>query len=228
MSRKTQKKLRKLLTLVSCAVLLVCVTIGATVAYLTSTKTVTNTFTVGKVDITLNETDVKLDGTKDTDARVTENEYHLLPGHSYIKDPQITVDANSEDCYLFVKVTDAIASIEDSSTAAGKYKTIAEQMTDLGWVELDTTNHIYYATKDVPDSEGATTKTSVFTANDVVKVFNGFTIKGTEKDLSAYVTVKDEDGNVTNGKLIEVVAYAIQKDGFDTPADAWAAAKLVG
>ena len=39
------KKTRKILAMAACAILLVCISVGATVAYLTSTDTVTNTFT---------------------------------------------------------------------------------------------------------------------------------------------------------------------------------------
>ena len=60
---KMNKKLRRILLTVCSAALLVCVTVGATVAYLTSTTgPVTNTFTVGKVAITLDEADVDVDG----------------------------------------------------------------------------------------------------------------------------------------------------------------------
>ena len=52
------KKAKKILVLVMSACLLVAVTIGATVAYLTDDDTVTNTFTVGNVQITLDEADV--------------------------------------------------------------------------------------------------------------------------------------------------------------------------
>ena len=58
---KMNSKLRRILLTVCSAALLVCVTVGATVAYLTSTETVTNTFTVGKVDITLDEAAIKQD-----------------------------------------------------------------------------------------------------------------------------------------------------------------------
>ena len=45
-----------------------------------------------------------------------------------------------------------------------------------------------------------------------VKVFETFTIKG-DADVAAY-----------ESKKITVQAYAIQADGFDTAAEAWAAA----
>ena len=230
MSRKTQKKLRKLLTLVSCAVLLVCVTIGATVAYLTSTATVTNTFTVGNVAITLDEADVNPDGTYTTNVnnRVDENEYHLLPGHSYIKDPTVHVADGSEDCYIYVKIVNQISDIEkdDNPAADGEYLSIAQQMTDNGWNQLVVNNTVvsgvFYATKTVGE-----TTTEVFSAGNDVKVFDGFTLDN-DAEVADYAPVVDEDGKITSQSKIEITAYAIQKDGFDTPADAWAAAKLLG
>lgn len=48
----------KALTLSLCAVLLVVTTVFATMAYLTSQDSVNNTFTVGKVEITLDEAQV--------------------------------------------------------------------------------------------------------------------------------------------------------------------------
>ena len=230
MSRKTQKKLRKLLTLVSCAVLLVCVTIGATVAYLTSTATVTNTFTVGNVAITLDEADVNPDGTYTTNVnnRVDENDYHLLPGHSYIKDPTIHVADGSEDCYIYVKIVNEIAEDEKggNEAAEGEYLSIAQQMTNNGWKQLVVNNTavsgVFYATKKVGE-----TTTDVFSAGNDVKVFDGFTLDN-DAEVADYAPVVDEDGKITSQSKIEITAYAIQKDGFDTPAEAWAAAKLLG
>ena len=78
-----KKNLKKLLLAVCCAALLVCVSIGATVAYLTSTGTVENTFTVGNVNITLDETKVDLNGNAVTPAeRSNGNRYKLLPCHT--------------------------------------------------------------------------------------------------------------------------------------------------
>ena len=96
-------KKSKAILMALCAVLLVAASVMGTLAYLTSTDTVVNTFTVGKVEITLDEADVNADGTPVQGAdRVDANEYHLLPGHTYAKDPIVHVDADSEDCYLFV------------------------------------------------------------------------------------------------------------------------------
>ena len=123
------KTARKVLILALCAVLLVSISVMGTMAYLTSKDSVTNTFTVGKVAINLDEADVKTDGTyeKDVNTRVEDgNAYHLLPGHSYIKDPTIHVASDSENAWLFVKVENGISAIEDSTN------TIAAQMAAIG------------------------------------------------------------------------------------------------
>ena len=52
------KTARKVLMIALCAVLLVSISVMGTMAYLTSQDTVTNTFTVGKVAINLDEADV--------------------------------------------------------------------------------------------------------------------------------------------------------------------------
>lgn len=118
MTKKQSRRLRKTLTLVFSAVLLVAISVGATIAYLTDTDSVANTFTVGNVEITLDEARTNKEGkpvdkdgkevkeTKDA-PRVQGNEYHLVPGREIIKDPTVHVKANSEECYVrvFVKVS---------------------------------------------------------------------------------------------------------------------------
>lgn len=102
--------MKKFLALL-CVVAVAAVSVTGTLAYLTSRDTVTNTFTVGKVDITLDEEKVTPDGipTPEDDDRVKENEYHLLPGGTYVKDPTVTVKAKSEESYVrtIVTITDA-------------------------------------------------------------------------------------------------------------------------
>ena len=200
------KTARKVLILALCAVLLVSISVMGTMAYLTSQASVNNTFTVGKVAITLDEADVKTDGTYETtkDARVDKNEYHLLPGHEYIKDPTIHVGSDSEDCWLFVKVENSIAAIEDSSN------TIAAQMAAKGWAPIAEGSNVYC-------------RETANKAGDNVVVFENFKIAGTA-DVSGYAS-KDAEGKDT-GKAIVVTAYAVQADGFKTAAQAWKDAGL--
>lgn len=183
----------KALALALCAVLLVVTTVFVTMAFLTSKDSVKNTFTVGKVTITLDEADVKNDGTYESnkEARVDTNEYKLIPGHTYIKDPTIHVADDSEECWLFVKVENGLANAEATGETS-----IASQMAAKGWTKVEGTDVYAYATKQ---DAGA----------DVV-VFDTFKIAGTT-DVSLY-----EDAEIV------VTAYAIQADGFATAAAAWA------
>lgn len=151
------KTTKKALLLALCAVLLVVSTVFATMAYLTSTtQVVKNTFTVGNVKITLDEAKVNEYGVKDGDTRVTENTYKLMPGHTYTKDPTIHVDANSEDCWLFVKIVDEIAEIQDVTT-------VESQMLNNGWKKLEG-NVWYYE--------------SIVSKGTDVKVFENFKVLG--------------------------------------------------
>ena len=198
----------KALLLSLCAVMLVAASIFGTLAYLTDTDAVENTFTVGQVGITLDEADVNPNGTyvsNDT-VRVDANEYHLMPGREYIKDPTVHVDGDSEDSWLFVKVDNGIAAIEDSTN------TIAAQMGKIGWTLVDDTAKVY-AYKDVVE------------AGDNVVVFNSFKISG---DVEGTKPETPEEGVLYLSDYVDatinVTAYAVQKDGFDTAADAWKAA----
>lgn len=101
-----KSKLTKALLVVLCAALLVAGSVLGTLAYLTGRDSVTNTFTVGQVKITVDEADVDENGEPISGAdRVTENDYHLIPGERYTKDPMMTVKANSEESYVRMILT---------------------------------------------------------------------------------------------------------------------------
>ena len=190
---KARNRIKPLLTL-CCALLLVAAGVFGTLAYLTGTDTVNNTFTVGNVKITLDEAKVTTDGTPVEGAdRVKANEYHLLPGHTYTKDPTVTVKANSEACWLFVKVTES-TDLKDFITYA-----IAE-----GWTALPGVDGVYY--REVPAS--AADQTFSVLADDAVTVKSDVTRTMLE-------TAK------TDAPTLTFKAYAIQKDHFATADAAW-------
>ena len=100
------KKTTKILLSVLCAAVLLTGTVVGVLAYLIDTDEVINTFTVGDVQIELDEAKVNPDGTVVENAdRVKENEYHLIPGCTYVKDPTMTVKAESEEAYVRMIVT---------------------------------------------------------------------------------------------------------------------------
>ena len=125
------KSKKKVFVTVLCAAALVVASVLGTMAYLTSQDAVENTFTVGKVAITLDEAKVTDAGDPVVGAdRVKTNTYKLIPGHEYTKDPTVHVTAGSEDSWLFVKVVDEIAGIEADTT-------VAAQMAANGWTAVE-------------------------------------------------------------------------------------------
>ena len=117
---------KKTLMIISIAAVMV-LAVGGILAYLTDTAGVTNTFTVGNVDITVDEDKVNEEGkpldkdgnvvddvinadrvsdTKDDEGKlVPANKYHIVPGLTYTKDPTMTVKAKSEESYVRMMVT---------------------------------------------------------------------------------------------------------------------------
>ena len=211
------KKTRKILLMAACAVLLVCISVGATVAYLTSTDSVTNTFTVGKVAIKLDEAPVDTDGKATTGTRVKANSYKLLPGHTYDKDPMVTVLKGSEPAYIKMTVTFSKASALDTIFAPD-----GASLTDI-FKGYDATNWIYKGnTENTTDN----TRTYEFWYKEAVgaltadvaldALFDSITVPGTITNAQL-ATIKD--------MTITVNAYAIQADGFANADAAWKAYK---
>lgn len=206
----------KALLLTLCAVLLVAASVMGTMAYLTSTDKVENTFTVGKVAIKLDEAKANTDGSLvDGAARVKANEYKLLPGHTYNKDPMVTVLSGSEASYIKMTVTFSEASALDAIFAP-----TGADLTSI-FNGYDSTNWIYKGnTKDAT----ANTRTYEFWYKEKVgaptadvaldALFDSITVPG---------TITNEQLATIEGMTITVNAYAIQADGFANAEAAWAA-----
>ena len=171
---------KKTLALVLALTLLVAGVVGGTLAWLTDrTAEVKNTFTVGDINIGLTETTA---------------DYKMVPGNTIAKDPTVTVKANSEACWLFVKVTES-TDLKDFITYA-----IAE-----GWTALPDVNGVYY--REVPASAAGQTF-SVLAGNAV-------TVKDT-------VTKEMLETAKTSAPTLTFKAYAVQKDNVTSASDAWA------
>ena len=189
-------KKSKAILMVVCAMLLVAASVMGTLAYLTSQASVTNTFSVGKVAITMDEAKVDeygnpvLDENKNPVPRVTTNGYKLVPGHTYTKDPTIHVQAESENCWVFAKIenglgTDATLNMNDD---------FIQLVVDGKNVE-----GVYYYKNIVNYSANVTD----------LEVFSEFTF-GQNANPATYKNAN-----------IKVTGYAIQADGFGTAEAAW-------
>ncbi len=209
------KKKTKALLLASSAVVLVAGSVLGTLAFLTDRENVVNVFTIGKVDITLDETDV--DGDDDT----KKNAYRLVPGEEYVKDPTITVVAGSEEAYIRMLVTVHNWSVAEPLIfdsvpyeALGGYDAAKWEYVDTTPVKDDAKGedyavieYRYYQTEDALDSTADKELPALFTT---LKIPGELT--GTE--LQALY-----DG----GFKMVIQGHAIQAAGFTNADEAWAA-----
>ena len=207
------KTKRKALLLTFCAVLLVVASVLGTIAYLTSQDEVKNTFTVGQVAINLDEAKVNPDGTPVANAdRVRANSYKLLPGHTYTKDPTVTVLKGSESSYIKMTVTFTKAKELDAIFAPN-----GAELTSI-FKGYDSDNWI---AKGNTKNTTANTRTYEFWYKEAVGAPDA------DVALFDFITVpNDITGKqlaTIQGMKITVNAYAIQADGFETAKDAWAA-----
>lgn len=214
-------KKSKAILMALCAVLLVAASVMGTLAYLTSTDTVVNTFTVGNVQIKLDETKVDTNGdpvlTNGVQTRVDANNYKLLPGHTYTKDPMVTVLKGSEECYVKMTVTFTEAAALDAifDPTGANLISIFKGYEAANWTYKGNT-------KNTEDD----TRTYEFWYKDTVDALNG------DVALDALFDQIVVPGNINNDQLasingmkITVNAYAIQADGFADDTAAWAAFK---
>lgn len=233
----------KALLLTLCAVLLVAASVLGTMAYLTSTDTVTNTFTVGKVEIKLDETDV----TNPNGPRVKANSYKLMPGNTYTKDPTVTVLNGSEASYVRMKVTfnnatEIIALCTDPEFADDGPTGVENAYPLIRMVEFVEANAAKWdgiipdnmvdteemlgdgktPTKYFAYDKTADTLTYIFYYKDPVKAPNGDVVLPVLFDS---ITVPEwatgEQLKALNNFQITVVAEAIQAGSFANAADAW-------
>lgn len=191
MRNKTNRTVSiKIAALIAAIVLVIGCTAGGTVAWLVSKPAaIVNVFTVGDINATLTE---------------TAKEFKIVPGVNIAKDPVATVKANSENCYLFVQLTEAnwpaFTFTEAGSTARKVEYKIAE-----GWTELE--KGVYY--REVAKSDAGDQSFHVLKDNIVT--------------VSSTLT-KENANAITAQPKLTVAVYAVQKEGMGSAADAWATA----
>lgn len=162
--------------------------VGGTAAWLAAkSEPIASTFTFGDINITLTETDHQEGPTK------------IIPGVDIPKALKVTVQANSVDCWLFVKVEQTGTFVPDKVTYA-----IAE-----GWTKGNGSpipENVYYR------------QVSAATADVEFPV-----LKGDKITVSETLT-KADIRNITDEPTLTFTAYAVQKEGINTAAEAWAVA----
>lgn len=136
----------------------------------------------------------------------TGNAYTIIPGVNISKDPKVTVIGGSEACWLFVKVA------EEGTFVANRVTYSIED----GWTALDATNHpgVYYR-----EVEAVTADTGFYVLAGDTTYPNGVVT------VSENLTKEDIKDLTENHPQLIFTAYAVQKDGIDTAAEAWAKVK---
>ena len=169
--------------------------VDGTVAWLVSeSESSVSTFTLGDINI-------KLTGESESQP------LKIIPGVEIRRSLKVTVEPNSEACWLFVKVegTNWPDFMEANGTARKvSYSVVGE---GDGWKALNDHPGVYYREVSPTDEAGA-----AYDVNCVVTV---------SKELT-----KAEVSSIAAGTQpqLSFTAYAVQRDGIDDAATAWAAA----
>lgn len=194
MRNKTNRTVSiKIAALIAAIVLVIGCTAGGTVAWLVSKPAaIVNVFTVGNINATLTE---------------TKTAFKIVPGVDIDKDPVATVTANSEDCYLFVKLTEENWPTFTEATEAGSTRKVEYKIAD-GWTELESEHGVYYREVLKKDTEN---RAFHVLQDDQVTVSNTLT--------------KENADAITGTPKLTVAVYAVQKEGMASAADAWKTAK---
>ena len=190
--------------------LVLALSVGGTIAWLTDSAAVTNTFTIGNVDITLSETGAVTNNNGDA----VSNSYKFVPGQTLAKDPTIAVKAKSEKCYVFVKIEETVPVKNGVSATFNDYFTYSVR---AGWEQLkngnDNVSNVYYKEVDASTS-----------ANDIVLYV--LTGGATDNLKNGQITVKesvtkDMVENLNGNPTLTITAAAVQFDGMSNAYDAW-------
>lgn len=189
MRNKTNRTMSiKIAALIAAIVLVIGCTAGGTVAWLVSKPDpIVNVFTVGNINAELTE---------------TKTEFKIVPGVVIAKDPVATVEANSEDCYLFVQLTEEnwpAFTETDKTTRKVKYEIAG------GWKELKSENGVYVYYREV-------------TKSDTDQTFQ--VLKDNKVTVSNTLTKENADA-ITGDPKLTVAVYAVQKEGMGSAAEAW-------
>ena len=209
---------RSLLSVVALA-LTIAVTAFGTVAYMTDSDTVTNTFPVGNINITVDEENV--DGIPDENGNIIperdrQNNYPLIPGLVQIKDPTMTVHAGSEECYVRFRVEltgyAALKAIRPALTdeqLLTQFVSINSDWTLTGTPVVNG-NVVTYEYRHAVEVDASTE------AQTLQPLFNTFTVplEYTGSDLAAMVAA---------GFQLEAHGDAIQTEAFADVDAAWQA-----
>lgn len=183
--------MKKSFALILALVLVVTAVAGGTIAWLTATSgTVTNTFTVGDIEISLAET--------------TGETYKIIPGSVAAKDPKVSVTADSEACYLFVRIQ------ETNNTMPNSTEKLVNYTVNSGWTPVPNQTGYYYREVSATDAKTGVSY-YVFAGNTTYA--NGY--------VSYNENITKNQVTESNKPVITITAAAIQSENIQDVATAF-------
>ncbi|MGN0185382.1 MAG: SipW-dependent-type signal peptide-containing protein [Aristaeellaceae bacterium] len=206
-ARKRKIRNRRIAMTVALVLVVALVSVGGTIAWLTAkTEAVTNTFTVGDINIDLTET-WNADSKDDDDVDNDHWEAKLVPGNTYAKDPKVTVEADSEACWLFVHVVDANNTITGLTGSVVQYSVLTGSDS---WTAVPDHAGYYYRQVNATDAAAGVSYNvltgSTANADGEVKINDDLT-----KEMMKNITTP----------TITITAAAVQSANVETLAEAW-------
>ena len=209
---------KRILAIFLCVALVAIAVVGASLAYFTDTKTATNTFTMGNVEIKLDETDI----TNPEGDRVTTNAYSVYPGAEVTKDP-IVHNVGSNGAYIRATVNVS----NWMNLVAAFYPDFKETFPNDGYkAALNLlVGELGEGWSVVGVVAGDTFTIDQFDAKFVLK-YDGILAAGgdtTAMFQKVIIPTGLDNANADSFSSVKVVAQAIQADGFNTWEDAFAA-----
>ena len=210
---------KKSILMAAIAVMLVAVlVVGGTLAYFTDTKSATNTFTMGNVKITLDETNVN----DPQGARVTENTYNVYPGAVVTKDPVVH---NTGKNAAYIRATVNVSNW--MNLVAAYYPDFKETFPNDGYkAALNLlVGELGEGWSVVGVEAGDTFTIGQFDAKFILKYDGQLAADTDTTAMFKTVTIPAgiDNANASSLNSVKVVAQAIQADGFASWNDAFAA-----
>ena len=146
----------------------------------------------------------------------TGDESHVVIPGTYLTlqtTPMVSVDANSEDCYVFLKV-DMSEDVAKIMTVSG----LAQEVWKPLVVSDKNVENVYYRESTKADNDPKTI------LNETTGMRNYAVFADTSKAISVSHEATQEQVDATSGDSITFTAYAVQKThGIETVEAAWRA-----
>ena len=216
--------MKKKKIIIAAVVLLLLFLIGGAIAYFTDTDAKTNTFTIGNVDIEVQE--AAWDALADVNNNdIPDDAEDMMPGESVSKDPLIHNKSTSSEAYVFMKV---VSPCTTGTTPVELFDYTTTPGVNSGW-------ELMSAYTNATCSQGSITRVYSYSTNGTMTALDPETSASTDDTATLFDTLTLNTavtGDIPSSTNIAITGYAIQVDGLldsndqpiTSPSGVWTAA----